>query len=145
LNDPFSYNVGPTPQSLLDKGMPSMNLPVTTGPSSVSSLGGGGNMWLPIAQGGMQALSGYFEGRRQSREAEKDRELRRQQLGLERSRFGLEKQRYGDEMARMRARSEYMRPIMESYRSQSGLFAPKQRPQTALRGYMVGRQEDERA
>ena len=120
MNDPFSYNVGPTPQSLLDKGMPSMNLPVTTGPSSVSSLGGGGNMWLPAIQGGIQALSGIFAGRRQSREAERDREIQRQRLGLERSRFGLEKQQYQDAMARQRAQSEFMNPMLERYRGGFG-------------------------
>lgn len=103
------------------------------------------NPWLAAGGAALGMLGSFFGGRRQSREAEKDRELRRQQLALERNRFGLEQQRYGDEMARMRARSEYMKPIMESYRSRSGSFAPTQRPQTALRGYMVGRQEDERA
>lgn len=145
--DPFDYDVDPVSQSLLDKG--SMNLPVTTGPSSVSSLSGGGGMdpatGAMLAKFGVDFLGGLFSGRRRRKEEEARRKLEQEQLAIQRGRLNLEKQRYGDEMARMRARSDYMKPIMESYRSGSGSFAPTQRPQTALRGYMVGRQEDERA
>lgn len=103
--------------------MYNMNLPVTTGPSSVSSLsGGGGNMfWAPIVAGGLQALGGYFQGRRQSREAERDRELQRQRLGLERQRFGLERQQYQDQLARMRAQSAYMDPYRQRFAERGGI------------------------
>lgn len=122
-----------------------MNLPVTTGPSSVSSLsGGGGNMfWAPVIAGGLQALGGMFEGRRASREAERNRELERQRLALQRQEFGLRRQEYQDALARQRAQSEFMRPTIEAYRSGTGAFeskAPELTP-ASLRGYLTGRQE----
>ena len=67
------------------------------------------NPWLGAANTGLKMLSSFFGGRAERREAEKDRELRRQQLGLEKSRFGLEKQRYGDEMAARRRLAEFAR------------------------------------
>lgn len=100
-----------------------MNLPVTTGPSSVSSLsGGGGNMfWAPIVSGGLQALGSYFQGRRQSKEAEANRQLQRDQLALQRQRFGLEQQQYQDQLAQARARSAYMDPYRQRFAERGGI------------------------
>lgn len=100
-----------------------MNLPVTTGPSSVSSLsGGGGNMfWAPVIAGGLQALGGMFEGRRASREAERNRELERQRIALQNRQFGLQRQQYQDQLARMRAQAEFTNPLRERFTARGGI------------------------
>lgn len=100
-----------------------MNLPVVTTPSKVSSLGSGseGMVWAPIVAGGLQALGGYFQGRRQSKEAEANRQLQRDQLALQRQRFGLESQQYQDELAQMRARSAYMDPYRQRFAERGGI------------------------
>lgn len=100
-----------------------MNLPVVTTPSKVSSLGSGseGMVWAPIVAGGLQALGGYFQGRRQSKEAEKNRELERQRIGLQRQSLGLERQRYQDQLAQMRAQSAYMDPYRQRFAERGGI------------------------
>ena len=122
-----------------------MNLPVVTTPSKVSSLGSGseGMFWAPVVAGGLQALSGYFEGRRASKEAEKNRQIQRDQLALQRQRFGLEREQYQDQLARLRARNEFMRPTIEAYRQGTGAFektAPKLSG-ASIRGYLTGQEE----
>lgn len=67
------------------------------------------NPLLAVGSGVLGALGSFFGGRRQSREAERDRELQRERLGLERSRFGLERQQYADEMAARRRLAEFAR------------------------------------
>ena len=119
--DPYDYDIDPVNPGLLQpRG--GMSLPVTTGPSQVSSLsGGGGNMWAQLGAAALGGLSNYFSGRRESRERERDRKLQQDQLRLQRQRFGLEQRQYGDEMARMRAQSAYMDPYRQRFAERGGL------------------------
>jgi|DEB0MinimDraft_4_1074332.scaffolds.fasta_scaffold02820_5 hypothetical protein len=129
--DPFDYDIDPVNPGLLQpRG--GMSLPVTTGPSQVSSLsGGGGNMWAQLGAAALGGLSNYFSGRRESRERERDRKLQQDQLRLQRERFGLEQRQYGDEMRRRRAQSDFMSGFRDQFADPSqvmgmGRFDPSE-------------------
>ena len=101
------------------------------------------NPWLAAAGMGLGALSSFFSGRRESKEAEKNRQIQRDQLALQRQRFGLEREQYQDQLARLRARNEFMRPTIEAYRQGTGAFertAPKLSG-ASIRGYLTGQEE----
>ena len=80
-----------------------MNLPVTTGPASVSSLSGGSGMGpiVPMVAGSFfKGVSDYLTARSDRKEREKERELRERQFRAEE--------------ARRRAVAEQVRPLFEN-------------------------------
>jgi len=79
------------------------------------------NPWLTAAGMGLGALGSLFGGRRASKEAEKNRELERQRIGLQRQNLGFERQQYQDQLAQMRARSAYMDPYRQRFAERGGI------------------------
>lgn len=89
--------------------------------SGVGAAIAGTNPWLAAAGMGLGALGSLFGGRRESQEAEKNRELQRQQIALQRQRFGLERQQYQDQLAQARAQSAYMDPYRQRFAERGGI------------------------
>lgn len=93
-----------------------MNLPVTTGPASVSSLSGSGSM-EPISAGiayGLQSLSNWLTGRSERKQRQKELEEQRRQFEAQ---MGFKRQQYQDELSRQRNVARYAAPIFQALAS----------------------------